>query len=148
MVRQSLCPEVFWLVVCGAMYALARTNAPPTEAGSQALEKWWFVLPFALTPLTFLAYALPHLRARPWWLLLRVNLAAGIGIVFASYVITEAIDYQDSRNAGVPMGWMMSVLFGWFVEFFATIFAVPVIAWKTRRRAVRMSGPPAPPTPQ
>ena len=131
--KRLLAPELFWLLLYGAMYFLASTNQPPTEAGSQSLEKWWFILSLLVVPSTFafLAFA----PARPWIMLLRVNIAALIALPFVSYAVTSGIDYQDSRNSGVPMGWILSISFGWFTQFIAILIAVPILWWNhTKKR--------------
>lgn len=114
------------------MYLLASSNQPPTEAGSQTLEKWWFILSLLVVPssFVFLAFA----PARPWIMLLRVNIAALVALPFVSYAVTSGIDYQDSRNSGVPMGWMLSISFGWFTQFIATLIAAPILWWKHRKK--------------
>lgn len=114
------------------MYFLAATNQPPTEVGSQSLEKWWFILSLLVVPGTFVFLAFS--TAKPWMMLLRVNIAALVALPFVSYAVTSGIDYQDSRNSGVPMGWMLSISFGWFTQFIATLFAIPILWWKHRKK--------------
>lgn len=67
-------------------------------------------------------------------MLLRVNIAALVALPFVSYAVTSGIDYQDSRNSGVPMGWMLSISFGWFAQFIATAIAIPILWWKHRKK--------------
>ena len=50
-------PEFFWALVYAAMFLLVGTNQPPTEAGSQSLEKWWFILSLIVVPSTFVFLA-------------------------------------------------------------------------------------------
>jgi len=128
----GLGPEFFWVLMYSAMYLLAGTNKPPSEIGSQSLGKWWFILSLIVVPSTFafLAFA----PARPWIMLLRVNVAALIALPFVSYAVTSGIDYQDSRNSGVPMGWILSISLGWFAQFVATLIAVPILWWKHRKK--------------
>ncbi|HRK35367.1 MAG TPA: hypothetical protein PLJ47_12295 [Candidatus Hydrogenedentes bacterium] len=133
-------PELYWLAIYIAMRALALGNVPPTEAGSQALEKWWFLLPFVALPLTFAFLAVPSLNR--WVTLLRINIAGFVGLCFAAYVITEKIDYQDTRNSGVPMGLFMSVIFGMFVQAVASVVSIPILLWLNRKRKQAHAIPP------
>lgn len=124
-------PEAFWLLVSLAMYILASGNTPPTEAGSQALEKWWFILPLVLVPATFFVLLL-HRNASTAGLLVRTNVACIAGLIVSIHLITGAIDYGDSRNSGVGMGYMMSLIFGMFTLFASNIVAAGIL-WITRR---------------
>ena len=67
-------------------------------------------------------------------MLLRVNIAALVALPFVSYAVTNGIDYRDSRNSGVPMGWMLSISIGWFSQFIATVIAIPILWLKNRKK--------------
>jgi hypothetical protein len=123
-------PELFWLLVYVAMHVVAGRNQPPTEQGSAALEVWWWLLAFVAVPLTFACFAVPG--AGRWWLLLRVDLVAIVGLGLAAGRVTTAIDYGDSRNSGVPMGWVMSVGFG-LVMLFASNVVAALVLWLRRK---------------
>ena len=125
-------PECFWLVIYMAMHLVALSNVPPTESGSESLEEWWFLLPFLAMPLSFTAFA--SRPARPWLLLVRINALGLTGLCCAAYRVTSAVDYGDSRNSGVPMGWVMSVSVGILVLFAADCVALIVIAIASRRK--------------
>lgn len=114
------------------MKVIGQRNVPATEAGSQALEPYWYWLAFAAVPATFAVFLIPG--SPRGWLLLRVALAAAIGVCVASYVITGYIDYKDSRNSGVPMGWVFSTMMGWVMLALCSAVAGSIFWW-TRRAA-------------
>jgi hypothetical protein len=126
-------PEFYWLAWIVAMKVLGQRNTPPTEAGSQALEAYWYWLALAAVPLTFAAFFVPGVPRG--WLLLRIFLSAGIGVCVASYVLTGYIDYRDSRNSGVPMGWMLSMGLGWMMLVVGSAIAGVVLLWMQRKSA-------------
>lgn len=121
---------MYWIVVYLCMARLAGGNEPPTEAGSVSLEKWWWLLAVPLTPLTFLTFAFPW--AGRWWWLVRVNVSVLLGLVISAYVITAAVDYQDSRNSGTFAGWVLSVMFGGIVVLGFDALAAVMLAWRGR----------------
>ncbi|MCL4691669.1 MAG: hypothetical protein KJ060_04065 [Candidatus Hydrogenedentes bacterium] len=131
-------PEAYWLLVSVAMYFLASGNTPPTEAGNQAVEKWWFILPLALVPATFFILLL-HRNGSAAGLLVRINLTCIAGLIVSVHLITGAIDYGDSRNSGVGMGYVMSIIFGMFSLFASNVFAAGGL-WIARRKRKRPDG--------
>ncbi len=126
-------PELYWLTVCLGIHLLGLRNSPPTEAGSRFLEQFWYWLPFAFVPAGFLLYLLPN--AGRWWLLLRLDLATLVGLFIASALLTESVDFQDSRNSGVAAGFIMSVSLGFVVLVVCTLVAIGALWW-FRERAV------------
>ena len=129
--KYILSPELYWIAWIVAMKLIGQRNVPPTEAGSQALEPFWYWLAFFAVPLTFAAFLAPGVPRG--WLLLRILLAGGIGVCVASYVLTGYIDYRDSRNSGVPMGWMMSLMFGWTLLALGGLISGGILWWTSRR---------------
>lgn len=109
--KYILGPEAYWVLLCVLMKLVGLRNVPATEAGSRWLEQFWNWLPFVAVPLTFLALFTPGLSRG--WLILRVVLAAAVGVCLAAWIVTGHIDYKDSRNSGVPTGWIMATFFGW-----------------------------------
>ena len=124
-------PELFWVAVCVFVGWLAARNIPPTEHGSQALEKWWWLLALVAVPLTFLVFSIPH--GNRWWLLLRVALAVSIGLCVSVTHLSKAINYQDSRNSGVGTGWLISLTFGFMMLSLSSTIAALVIWWTNRK---------------
>lgn len=110
------------------MKLVGQRNLPPTEAGSRGLEAYWWYLAFVFVPLTFLALFIP-VPSRAW-MLGRIVLATFVGLVVAAYLVSQYIDYKDSRNSGVPTGWMMSTAFGWIVLMVGALVAGAVLWWR------------------
>jgi hypothetical protein len=128
--KYILGPELLWLIAAGLMKWLGLRNVPPTEEGSQFLEQFWWWLAFLVVPLTFVVFAMPG--PSRWWLLLRVAVAGLVGMCWASYIVTGYIDYRDSRNSGVPMGWLLSTGLGWSILLVGCVVSAVVIWWKSR----------------
>lgn len=126
-------PELYWALVCLAMHGLGRRNSPPTEAGSRALEAFWYWLPFAFVPIVFLVFAMPG--AGRWWLLLRINIATLVGLFFAAAIITGAIDYRDSRNSGTLAGFIIAVVFGCLILGAGSAVSAVILWWRARGKA-------------
>lgn len=127
-------PELYWALVCGLVYVLCLRNLPPTDAGSGALETWWYIAPLLLFPLSYGLYALPT-GAGPWWLLLRINLAAAVGIVVVAGLVASYVDFPSNptRNSGVMAGFMIAVVFGLFAAVPLNLGTAGLLLWLGRR---------------
>lgn len=130
LLKYSFGPELYWVVICFAMKLVGQRNLPPTESGSRALEAYWWYLAFVFVPLAFLALFIP-VPSRAW-MLARIVVATFVGLIFAAYLVSHYIDYKDSRNSGVPTGWMMSVAFGWIVLMLGALVAGAVLWLRAR----------------
>ncbi|HEX7902081.1 MAG TPA: hypothetical protein VF950_30250 [Planctomycetota bacterium] len=100
-------PELVWLLSFALATLLVRRNRPPTEAGSDRLQKigsW-------LTTLTALLSFVPGFWA-PRWLILRALLAGAVGVPLVSFRILSGINYRDSRNSGLLGTLFYFLLFG------------------------------------
>jgi hypothetical protein len=129
--KYILGPELYWILLTVAVHFRSERNLPATEAGSRALESLWPWLPFAALPLTFAAFLVPGVGRG--WLLLRVGLAAGIGVSAALYILAGHVDYRDSRNSGVPYIWFFGTVMGWVVLLLCAAVTGGVLWWQSRR---------------
>ena len=102
-------PELVWVLVYGVCAWFAARNHPPTEAGSQFIEKLAWIIPLIAIPVSFSVYAVP---GPPRWLGGRLFLATVIGLNVCLFKLIEGIDYQDSRNSGVLGVWVIGLLAG------------------------------------
>ena len=129
-------PELYWLLACALVYGLCLQNNPPTDAGSEALEKWWYIAPLLLLPASFLLFFAPT-GTNPWLLLLRLDIAAAIGVVVAAIFVANAIKYQTdpTRNSGVLAGMMIAVVFAIFSGGAMNVLAIIVLLVTGRRGA-------------
>jgi hypothetical protein len=129
-VAYTLGPEVAWALTLALAYWLVSRNQPPTEAGSQQLERiaWFFPWVTALISFVPLAWA----PGNPWWLLLRIAVVGLAGVFFVTGVIFSGIDYRDSRNSGVGSGYMLMLMFGFVALFGGLLVAALFIATKWR----------------
>jgi hypothetical protein len=125
-------PELFWLLVYGVTLGLARLNLPPSEAGNAWLERLAWLLPLVAIPAAFVwtfGFMAPGLSR--FWLSIRLTLACLVGLNVCLFHLADAIDYQDTRNAGVLGVWMMGFLAG-LLAFAGSAIVVAVIGWKGR----------------
>lgn len=129
-------PELFWLLICALIYGLCLRNNPPTDGGSAALEKWWYIVPLLFLPAGFLLYFVPT-GANPWWLLLRLDLAAAVGVIATAVFVANAIDYQTdpTRNSGVLAGMMIAVVFAVFTGGATNVVTIIALLITSRRGA-------------
>ena len=74
------------------------------------LERLWWLFPLVAVPLSYLVYLAPN--AGRWWLLVRINVAALVGLTFCLLSTSSAIDYHDSRNSGLFGGFALGLGFG------------------------------------
>src|SRR5829696_2919100 len=91
-------PEAFWVLVYVGAAWFANRNVPPTEAGSQFLEKVSWLFPLVVIPLSFLVYLVPVPQR---WLTARLIVSALIGVNIVVLRMVNGIDYGDSRNSGL-----------------------------------------------
>ncbi|MEO5961499.1 MAG: hypothetical protein ABIZ49_12845 [Opitutaceae bacterium] len=123
-------PEALWALTFALAYWLVARNQPPTEAGSQQLERIAWFFPWVTVLLTFVPLA--WAPGSPWWWLLRIAVTGLVGVVFVTGVVCNGIDYGDSRNSGVGSGYMLLLTFG-FVALIAGVgIAALFIATKWR----------------
>ncbi len=103
-------PELLWIAFFLLASWLAGRNSPPTPAGNAFLERVCLIGPFLFVALTFLAFLVPG--PSRMWLLVRIALAAVIGVNLCLLRLTERIDYGDSRNSGTWGFWVYGILTG------------------------------------
>lgn len=131
MKRWLLGPELYWGVLCLLALIAGRLNVPPTDAGSEWLEKigaWG--LPLLAVPLSFvLVFALlPDQGFSRWALWGRLWLATALGAGLALTILSAHIDYQSSRNSGVMAVWMLGLLLA-SVVFIACSLVLALWFW-------------------
>ncbi len=103
-------PELLWIAFFLLASWLAGRNSPPSVAGDASLERVCLIGPFLFVALTFLTFLVPG--PSRMWLLVRIALAAVIGVNACLFKLIDGIDYGDSRNSGVLGLWVYGVLTG------------------------------------
>lgn len=131
-------PELCWLALYGLTVGLTRLNVPPSDAGNLWMERLgMWLLPLIGVPLASACAFGPGQagasRARMW---ARLMLATLMGLNACLIRVAEAIDYHDTRNAGVLGVWMMGFIMG-LLALAVTALALHVAVRRSR------SGPPA-----
>ena len=123
--KRLLGPELYWVIAYAVSYLIAARNVPPSPAGNEMLERMWWLFPLVAVPLSYLALLAP--ASGRWWMLLRINLAALVGLMFCLHRITTAIDWGDSRNSGVFAGFALGLGLGMFLLLVGDV--VTVVRW-------------------
>jgi len=114
-VRWILGPELFWLAVYALTHVAARYNEPASAAGNLLLKKLSWALPVVAIPLSFLVFfRFPRSEPRRH-VMRRLALATLVGLNVCLFHVIDAIDYGDTRNAGVLGFWMIGILLGGLV---------------------------------
>jgi len=133
MIRPSavlLGPELYWVVLFAAVKWMAVRNLPSTPEGNQSLERLWYLLPLVAVPLSFVYLWAPE--PGKWSMLLRIDLAACVGLIACELVSTSAIDYHNSRNSGTAAGFFLAVGLGIMMLGAANIVTAGAIWWRGR----------------
>ncbi|ANQ86196.1 hypothetical protein [Azoarcus olearius] len=107
-------PELYWACVYGGTRLLARLNLPASELGNAWMERLGvWLLPLLAVPLAFwLIFGMLPEPTSTVWLWLRLALATAIGLNACLIILAGAIDYGDSRNAGVAGVWVFGAIVG------------------------------------
>lgn len=127
-------PEGLWIAISLVVYFVAAGNDPSTPAGNELLETLWLAIPLAGIPLTFLTAYLPGGGGWSW--LLRVVVASSAGVLVASFIAANGVDYHDSRNSGLLGAPVYSLSIGLLLLVPLTIVAA-VLVWKMNRARTR-----------
>ncbi|MBK9113595.1 MAG: hypothetical protein KA452_16110 [Nitrospira sp.] len=127
-------PEGLWIAISLVVYFVAAGNEPSTPAGNEFLETLWLAIPLAGIPLTFLTAYLPGGGGWSW--LLRVVVASSAGVLVASFIAANGVDYHDSRNSGLLGAPVYSLSIGLLLLVPLTIVAA-VLVWKMNRARTR-----------
>ena len=122
-------PELYWVFAYMVAYLLAARNSPSTPAGNAFLERMWWLFPLLAVPFSYLIYLASNTGR--WGLLIRINVAAAVGLTFCLVRLTNAIDYRDSRNSGVFGGFVIGIGVGVLLLAVCDIVAA-VRFWMTR----------------
>ncbi len=127
-------PEGLWIAISLVVYFVAAGNEPSTPAGNEFLETLWLAIPLGGIPLTFLTAYLPGGGGWSW--LLRVVVASSAGVLVASFIAANGVDYHDSRNSGLLGAPVYSLSIGLLLLVPLTIVAA-VLVWKMNRARTR-----------
>ena len=127
-------PEGLWIAISLVVYFVAAGNEPSTPAGNEFLETLWLAIPLAGIPLTFLTSYLPG--GGGWWWLLRVVVVSSVGLLVASFIAANGVDYHDSRSSGLLGAPVYSLSIGLLLLVPLTIVAA-VLVWKMNRARTR-----------
>lgn len=103
-------PEAFWLVVYFASAWFAGRNVAPGYPVNDALSWLYWIAPSAAAVLSFglcLQWRIPG--PVTWWLLVRLTLAAAVGVCVVTNVLVERIE-AGSGKPGLAMGMMVAIV--------------------------------------
>ena len=125
-------PEGLWIAISLVVYFVAAGNEPSTPAGNEFLETLWLAIPLAGIPLTFLTAYLPGGGGWSW--LLRVVVASSAGVLVASFIAANGVDYHDSQNSGLLGAPVYSRSIGLFLLFPLTVLSGFLVWYKSRAR--------------
>jgi len=101
-------PELLWICTYAVARWLVHGNSPPTELGSQRLERWTILVPCAAVALSFVWCAL--LRTSRWGALARLLLSGAVGVCIVTLTMVGGVHYRDSRNAGLLALWFLALM--------------------------------------
>ena len=127
-------PEGLWIAISLVVYFVAAGNDPSTPAGNEFLETLWLAIPLAGIPLTFLTAYLPG--GGGWCWFLRVVVVSSVGVLVASFIAANGVDYHDSRNSGLLGAPVYSLSIGLLLLVPLTMVAA-VLVWKMNRARTR-----------
>jgi hypothetical protein len=104
-------PELYWILLYVGVRWLVARNVPPTDPGNSALE--WAVWLTAIVGVV-LSFTLLAMRgANRWILLMRLAIAAFIGVNACAISACEAIKYPEpGRDSGLMALWFMAAMLG------------------------------------
>jgi hypothetical protein len=111
--RWLLGPELYWLAVYGASRLISNPNVGADADVNLRLERLCWAVPLVTVPLSFALFyrLLPRPSSRAW-LTARLAMATFVGLNASLFRIVDAIDYGDTRNAGVLGFWMIGLMLG------------------------------------
>jgi hypothetical protein len=101
-------PECLWLCTYAVACWLVRANLPPTELGSQRLERLTWLVPCVAVALSLVWFFL--WRTLRWGALTRLLLSGAAGVCVVTLTMTQGVNYGDSRNAGLLGVWFVALL--------------------------------------
>jgi hypothetical protein len=101
-------PEFLWICTYAVACWLARQNLPPTELGSQRLERLTLLVPCVAVVLSFVWFFL--LRTSRWGALTRLLLSGAAGVCVVTLTMTQGVNYRDSRNSGLLALWILALI--------------------------------------
>lgn len=133
-VAYLLGPELYWVVAYMVVRLATRRSLAPDPTVTEALDRYWAVLPLIVVPLTFAFFLVPG--SSRWWLLLRIDLAIAIGLAIATTRYCEGMTYhQPSAGPGAGTAWMVMLGSGYALMILGTAIAASFIWWRGRGMA-------------
>jgi hypothetical protein len=120
-IRYLVGPEILWIILYIIARSLRSDERPLPELRNRRMEVVCWMLPLAGIALGF---ALLRITGITGWMLLRLGLADLIGSFMVVGTIAGAIDYGDSRNAGVGSLYLLALM----LAFMATVLGIAVVA--------------------
>lgn len=124
-------PEIYWAITCILVRLVTRRGLAPDPAITAWLDRYWAVLPLIFVSLTFAFFFSP--AGGRWWLLLRIDLAIGVGLAVATTDYCNGMTYHEpSSGPGAGAAWMMMLGFGYPLMMLGTAIAAAVIWWRSR----------------
>lgn len=103
-------PEAFWVVVYFVSTWFAGRNVAPGYPVNDALSWLYWVAPSAAMAVSFaLCFQWKIPGPLTWWLLVRLTLAAAVGVCVMTNVLVERIE-AGSGKPGLAMGMMVAIV--------------------------------------
>jgi hypothetical protein len=114
-------PELFWLAVYFTAAWFAGRNVAPAFPVNDALSWLYWLAPSAATLISFwLSFHFKIPGPPTWWILVRLALAAAVGVCFTTSVLAEKIEAGSGRP-GLAMGVMVAIGLHLIVIAFASL---------------------------
>lgn len=124
-------PELYWILASVGVKWVTRRSLPPDPAVTRWLDQYWAVLPLVIVPLTFCFFLWPG--PGRWSLLLRIDVAIAIGIVWTATKYCEGMTYHEpSAGPGAGTGWLVMIILGYTLMILGTIISAGLIWWRSR----------------
>jgi hypothetical protein len=131
LLRIFIGPELYWVLLYLGVRWLAARNVPPTESGNATLEWAVWLTATVGVALSFALLAVPGLNR--WILLLRLAVAAFIGVNASAIAACEAIKYPEpGRDSGLMALWFMTAMLGAVIWCIATGVSLVIPPLKSR----------------
>ena len=127
-------PEFYWIIVCVLTRLATRRSVAPDPAITHWLDDHWLWLPLVFTPLTFAFFFVAGTSR--WWMLLRIDLAIAVALVFATTTFCHGLTYhQPSAGPGAGTAFMGILAMGYCATFVGTAIVAIVIWLRGRGQA-------------
>ncbi len=111
-------PELFWILIYGAVTLLAKANDPPTPRVDNLLVNLSLIIP-AAAALLFMLWYVPDVEKR--WLLLRVWVA---GIFGAHLAMEKGMEAYSEQGPGIGTAYIMGMILVIIVLVIGSLFVL------------------------